>query len=697
MKKILLQVLWLALPMAMFAGTTIYSGSQSIDWGASDGYVTISSDKFSSLNVADEIVFNITYVEGQEWPQVGLYDGEWNSLPGAGNTAISAETTQVVYYATTAMISVLQTSGMVVTGCGYTLNRVEIIPTDSDDDMSGAIWIGNVVMGSDWSNYATLPASCFTDAEEGLSLHIHYKDLGAGAYLSLRNSDWNDLADAEGVTPEGTYTAYTITADMLSELQSGGLIATGTSYTLTYVDYSDPNATPAVTGSVSVTDNWIYENGTTPTIEVKVTNSTDEEATATVKVEVTTDKYEAVTSLSQSVTVEAGKVATVPMEIEGLDAGFYRLTVTVDDELARAFVIGVDPEKVVSEPDAQDDFDSFWAEAKQELAQVEMNAVLTKIDDKTTSDRTVYLVEMYSLPDEAGGEPGVIRAYYAEPVADGKYPALINYQGYDSGGYDMWCMGGSDLPGWCELSLATRGQLLNNREPNENTYGDWFQYNFGDKDTYYYRGAYMDVLRAIDFVCSREKTDTDNLFAEGQSQGGAFTYAAAALSDYPLNAVAPAIPFMGDFPDYFDLASWPANVARQQQAALGMSDEEMFEFLSYFDTKNLAPKVSAPVIQTIGLADTTCPPHTNMAPYNNLPSGVEKQISYNPLLGHEVPSSWYNTYMDFFKAHLTTAGISNVASALPEKASARYNLSGQRVSSGYKGIVVENGKKALVK
>ncbi len=697
MKKTVLQMLLLAFPALVTAGTatTIYSGSQSINWSST---VTLDAGNFMSLGVADEIVFNITYEEGQEWPQVSLRDGSWNDLPGAGSTGISSETTQVVYYATTAMISVLQTSGMIVTGCGYALNSVEIVPTDSDDDMSGAIWIGNTVMGSDWGNYATLPASCFTDAEEDYLLRIHYKDLGAGAYLALRNSSWNDLADAAGVTPEGSYTAFTITPAMLEELKSGGMIATGVGYTLTYVDYGDPNATPAVTGSVSVTDNWIYENGVTPSIEVKVRNSTDGEATAKIDLSVTTDKYEAVTSLSKSVTVEAGKVATVPMEIEGLDPGFYRLTVLVDDELARAFVIGVEPEKVVSEPDAQEDFDEYWAEAKKELAAVEMNAVLTKIDEKSTSDRTVYLVEMYSVPDTVGCQPGVIRAYYAEPVAEGKYPALINYQGYDGGTYDMWCMGGSDLPGWCELSLATRGQLLNNREPNVNTYGDWFQYNFGDKDTYYYRGAYMDVLRAIDFVCSREKTDTDNLFAEGQSQGGAFTYAAAALSDHALNAVAPAIPFMGDFPDYFELASWPANVARQQQSALGLSDDEMYEFLSYFDTKNLAPHVSAPVIQTIGLADTTCPPHTNMAPYNNLPDGVEKQISYNPLLGHEVPSSWYNTYMDFFRNHLTTAGITSVTSGTPAaNGTARYNLSGQRVDGTYRGIVIENGRKYLAK
>ncbi len=696
MKRLTLQFLLLVCPLVLSA-EVIYTGPTDISWNSSTGYVTIGADKFVSLGVADEIVFNITYVElGEQWPQLAINDGNWQSLPGAGNIAISPETTRVVYYATTAMIASLQTSGMVVTGISYILNSVEIIASDSDDDMSAAIWIGNETMGNDWGNYVVLPSSCFNDAAEGDLLRLHYKDLTAGATISLRNGSWEDLPDASYVTPEGSYTAFTITAAMLSDLQSGGMIATGIGYTLTYVDLADANATPAVTGSVAVTDNWIYENGATPAIEVKVTNSTDEETSATVSLTITTDKYEAVKTLTETVTVEVGKVAAVPMEFD-LDPGFYRLTALVNDELARAFVIGVEPESIVSEPDAQSDFDTFWQTAKDELAEVEMNAVLTKLDDKSTSARNVYLVEICSLPDGDSSEPGILRGYYAEPVEEGAYPVIMHYQGYDSGDLTPWCMSGNDLPGYCEFILSTRGQLVNNREPYENTYGDWFQYNFGDKDSYYYRGAYMDALRAIDFVLSRGKADKENLFAEGQSQGGALTYAAAALTDYPFAAVAPAIPFMGDFPDYFELAAWPANVARQQQSELGLSDDEMYGFLSYFDTKNLAPHVSSAVIETVGLADATCPPHTNMAPYNNLPAGADKQISYNPLLGHEVPSSWYNTYMAFFEAHMSATGISNVKNDDSAAEREKFNLAGQRVDDAYKGIIIENGKKYLAK
>ena len=139
----------------------------------------------------------------------------------------------------------------------------------------------------------------------------------------------------------------------------------------------------------------------------------------------------------------------------------------------------------------------------------------------------------------------------------------------------------------------------------------------------------------------------NNVFAEGSSQGGAFSYAAAALSEYPLKAIAPCVAFLGDFPDYFSIVSWPGNTARKNKGT--MSDEEMFRFLSYFDTKNLATRITCSVIACSGLQDGTCPPHTNTAPFNNL-QVTDKEMYYYPFLRHEIPSDWPGKYSAFFKA-----------------------------------------------
>lgn len=124
---------------------------------------------------------------------------------------------------------------------------------------------------------------------------------------------------------------------------------------------------------------------------------------------------------------------------------------------------------------------------------------------------------------------------------------------------------------------------------------------------------------------------------------------AAALSDYPFTAIAPCVAFLGDYPDYFNIVSWPGDVAKKNKGM--MSDEQMYAFLSYFDTKNLATRISCAVIACSGLQDGTCPPQTNIAPYNNLLS-TDKEFHFYPEMQHEIPKDWSGKYTTFFKARM---------------------------------------------
>ena len=65
----------------------------------------------------------------------------------------------------------------------------------------------------------------------------------------------------------------------------------------------------------------------------------------------------------------------------------------------------------------------------------------------------------------------------------------------------------------------------------------------------------------------------------------------------------------------------------------GISHQDLFAMLRYFDVKNFAPQVKCPVYMAIGLQDPTCPPHTNFAIYNNLGSR-DKQYLCVPTCGH---------------------------------------------------------------
>lgn len=411
-----------------------------------------------------------------------------------------------------------------------------------------------------------------------------------------------------------------------------------------------PQGTPgAVTAQIPVYNNWVFED-VKPEIQVAFTNPEDSVQHVKMTWLVKTDTKHTIWATDTIFAVKGGKSKQlVPLPVN--EPGIYQIYIRLNGQTIRLFHIAVDPTKIVSAPDMQPDFEEFWAKTKAELAAIDPEYKLTELPDKSSNARKVYLLEYRSLKD-MGDTAAIARAYWCEPTDGKRHKVLIHYQGYDSGGYAPWCPNGDDNKNACELVLATRGQLMNNRAPFTNNYGDWFGYGFVSKEDWYYRGAFCDAIRAIDFVYTREASDTLNVFAEGSSQGGALSYAAAALGNHPLNAIAPCVPFLGDFPDYFQIVGWPANTAMEAKAANNWTDEQLYTMLSYFDTKNLATLVKCPVIETIGLQDQTCPPHTNLAPYNNLPAGVDKEISYNPEMQHAIPPTWTITYNAFFERYM---------------------------------------------
>ena len=411
--------------------------------------------------------------------------------------------------------------------------------------------------------------------------------------------------------------------------------------------------------SVPVTDNWVFDSK--PSITIHIENPNAIAQTAAITVRIISDLKKNVVTIEQNEEIPAnGSKDVVITTQEDLAPGFYRANCIVNNKGARNFIFGISPEKIVSAPDKQDDFDEYWTAAKEQLAALDMNAQLTELPTKSTAKRKVYLVELQSVPDSPDGDPVIVRGYYAEPQDGQKHPVIMHFYGYDSQNATSWppCPGGNDSE-YAEFFFSIRGQMLNNRAASNrvpdgkgdfvNIYGDWFAYNFGVKDGYYYRGAFMDCVQAVRFMATRETSDMTQLFAEGSSQGGALSYATAALSDYPFTAIAPCVAFLGDFPDYFNIVGWPAETAKANQGS--MTDEEMYAFLSYFDTKNLATRISCAVIACSGLQDGTCPPHTNLAPYNNLPT-QDKVIYYYPEMGHEIPSDWNKKIMTFFKERM---------------------------------------------
>ena len=414
-----------------------------------------------------------------------------------------------------------------------------------------------------------------------------------------------------------------------------------------------------VSQSVPVTDDWVW-NGK-PQITIRIVNGNPGAVRLGAKAVITTDKKAEVMTLTDSVIVGADSEKDfVLTSTEDLEPGIYHAVCFVNEQQARAFNFAIDPFAITSEDDKPADFDQFWQAAKDQLASIDMDATLTEIPERSNASCKVYLVEMNSVPDGLTGEPVVIRGYYCEPQDGRKHPVIMHYYGYDTQGYTgrVDCPWGSDK---AEFYLSHRGQYLNNRpagtnlgvaEETTNIYGDWFRYNLGEKDSYYYRGAYMDVVQSIRFMATRTTSDMTRLFAEGSSQGGALTYVAAALSDYPFSAIAANVAFMGDFADAKDiesLAYWEIN---DHYWVDGVAIETSIRYLPYFDIKHMTPRISCAVLGSSGLADDVCPARLNLVPYNNLATPADKKTYIiEPERGHSNPANWYSKMNELFSKY----------------------------------------------
>ena len=440
------------------------------------------------------------------------------------------------------------------------------------------------------------------------------------------------------------------TGDPAQEAQGLNSVFAGDASTLAVIRNAAAKAKkqPLVSVEPVVTNGWVWDSSMEANLAFTIANLLDRPRQFDINIY--GDRKDSPLLLTKSIDVEAkspqslyinyvSKFTPVALSEAKLTPGFYRVEVVSEGKPYAKFNIGFRPKQVVSPADEVADLRAFWDGALQELAAVPMNATMVELPEKSSDKRKIYFCQYLSLDNDT------VSGYLAMPVAPGKYPAIIYYNGYNG---QPWDIDPDGLPEWIEFQHWVRGQ-----GPNKpyNRYDDYIQYRLDDPTHYYYKGAFMDAIRTIDFIASLEQTDTDNIFAEGGSQGGAFTFAAAALDpEGRLRAIAPYIPFLNDYRDYFEIVDWPAAPVRSAAAELGLSEEQMYDNLKYFDIKNLTPWITVPVLMGVGLQDPTCPPHTNFAGYNNLQPEVLKEYVIYPLCGHTVDyTDWNPRRLDFFQ------------------------------------------------
>ncbi len=254
--------------------------------------------------------------------------------------------------------------------------------------------------------------------------------------------------------------------------------------------------------------------------------------------------------------------------------------------------------------------------------------------------------------------PSPVRAYMAKPVNAKKKSLPIIILCRAAGVSGNWCRCqvdecvGNAAKGNGALSLDLNAHgMLNGQDDDyyrmlENgLLHNYFEHNAADRETYYFKGMYLRLMRAIEYMTRQPEWDGRRILVVGESQGGGQAVAAAGL-DSRVSAIVLNVPAMQDLGGARAgrRSGWPQPIENHQH----LSQSQLDATLPYFDGSQLIRHSKAEIYCEIGLIDTTCPPSAIWSSLNNAKG--KKTINCVPYRTHAWPSGafrqpWEQKYL----------------------------------------------------
>ncbi|NQV26564.1 MAG: acetylxylan esterase [Rhodopirellula sp.] len=295
--------------------------------------------------------------------------------------------------------------------------------------------------------------------------------------------------------------------------------------------------------------------------------------------------------------------------------------------------VGISPEKIGLSLPVPDDFDEFWAEQKRQLAEIALDPKLTAVDNKSDGIES-FDVQVQCL----GGTP--VSGYFSKPSnANPKSLPIVLW--VHGAGVRSSSLGNSlkgAQSGFLSMDINAHGSP--NGKPaafyTELSNGALNNYRYAgreNRDTIYFRGMYLRLVRAIDFLTAQPEWDGKTVVVVGHSQGGGQSLVAGGIDDR-VTFIAPGVPAICDHSGAAvgRVNGWPKLVPN---GADGKPDPVIQKAARYVDAVNFATRCKADAIMSVGFIDSVCPPSSCYAAYNALRGS--KSVINEPLMGHAAP------------------------------------------------------------
>lgn len=323
--------------------------------------------------------------------------------------------------------------------------------------------------------------------------------------------------------------------------------------------------------------------------------------------------------------------------VKGRRPEFLRCQVTYtpdDGKAVRASAgVGFSPEKIGLSLPVPDDFDEFWAEQKRKLAEVPLDPKLTVVDSKTDG------VASFDVQVQCtGGAP--VSGYFSKPIESKpkSLPIVLWVHGAGVRGSSLGNSLKGAQAGFLSMDINAHGSP--NGKPgafySELSKGPLNNYRHAgreSRDTIYFRGMYLRIVRAIDFLTAQPEWDGKTVVAVGHSQGGGQSLVAGGIDDR-VTFIAPGVPAICDHSGESAgrVNGWPKLVPNGVD---GKPDPKIQLAARYVDAVCFATRCKAEAIMSVGFIDAVCPPSSCYAAYNALQG--KKSVINEPLMGHAAP------------------------------------------------------------
>ena len=284
----------------------------------------------------------------------------------------------------------------------------------------------------------------------------------------------------------------------------------------------------------------------------------------------------------------------------------------------------VSPEEFLPGFDEPKDFRKFWRRQVKRLRRQKMEVKLAPvpIPGKDSVDCVCYDLEVNCITARP------VRGYLALPrnAAPRSLPIAIKTHGAGLM-TDSWTKAtvkaavrlAKSGSGAIALDINAHG-ILNGQDDSYyeavgkelNGYSSW---PVKDRESYYFNGMFLRLVRALDYLCSRKEWDRKRVLITGGSQGGAQSAALAGL-DPRVSMVVVDVPAMWDVGGMLvgRTSCWNKPLERE-----GV-DSPAAKVAPYYDAANFIRHYKGELVVNVGLFDMTCPPAGVWAVYNVCPA-----------------------------------------------------------------------------